>query len=102
MPATATQYGATTLAQRLDPTWSIDAMVRYIRDIWQMIGLRASPGVLDKQMLCDASYNAGQGRVLGLCGRRGYGWSWVVAELPRETQLYSPSIQKWKLQFERE
>jgi len=94
MPATAFEYGAVTLADRLDPTWSVNAMVKYIRNIWNIF--EKAPTTVDRQMLSDAGYNWGQGRVLGVTKRVGFVWEKVTPKLPKETQAYSPAIQRWK------
>jgi soluble lytic murein transglycosylase-like protein len=93
MPETALAYGADSLADRLDPVWSINAMVRYIKDIWNLF---EGAGTVDRQMLSDAGYNYGQGRVLGITKKVGLTWEKVTPKLPKETQAYSPLIQKWK------
>jgi soluble lytic murein transglycosylase-like protein len=97
MPSTAFEYGATTLADRFDPTWSIDAMVRYIRRIWD--GLGATYEVSDKQMLSDASYNGGPTRVKRLCRTYGYSWVAVNPHLPQESRNYAPLIQSWREKY---
>lgn len=94
MPATAIEYGAKTLADRLDPVWSINSMVKYIRDIWDLFG--DAPTTVDRQMLSDGGYNWGPSRVLRLTKRVGQTWSGAVSKMPRETQLYSPAIQRWR------
>jgi membrane-bound lytic murein transglycosylase F len=103
MPATALDYGAKTTAQRLDPSWSINAMVRYIRDIWGLLERNAKMKIQakDHQMLSDASYNTGQGRVLKLCRRECFTWESIVESLPQETRNYSPKIQSWRDRYMR-
>jgi len=99
MEATALDYGAKSLSDRLDPSWSISAMVRYIGDIWNLFN--CATNTTDRQMLTDSGYNCGQGRTLRVVRARGCTWAAAVGGLPSETRKYSPLIQTWKDKYRR-
>ena len=101
IPATAFEYGAKTLAERFDATWSINSMVRYIKDIWNYIDSRTDTALTTRnhQMFSDAGYNWGMGRVVKTMRKAGHTWEDIVPFLPKETQLYSPLIQLWKRRY---
>lgn len=100
MSETAMDYGARSPADRFDPEWSINAMVHYIKDIWTLLESARPDGTnvaaIDRERLADASYNAGQGRILKALKKYGYSWKTIKPHIPSETQSYSERIQSQK------
>ena len=101
MPATAETYGDSTGLSRYDPIWSINSMVRYAANIWTFLGKSTieKMTVQDHQMLSDAGYNWGEGRVAKLCKKTGFTWESASPKMPKETREYSPRIQEWSQKY---
>ncbi len=86
MPRTATSLGLqlSPTDQRLEPEHNARAAARYLRLLHNRFG---------SWPLALAAYNAGQGRVAGLCRRhRTDRFDSIAAYLPNETQMYVPRV----------
>ncbi|MDD4060818.1 MAG: lytic transglycosylase domain-containing protein, partial [Kiritimatiellae bacterium] len=86
MPATARSLGLATSPkdQRLDPEKNARAAATYLKALHRRFG---------SWPLALAAYNAGEGKVSGLCRRRGTrAFDDIADALPTETQMYVPRV----------
>ena len=86
MPATAKSLGLTVSPrdQRLDPEKNARAAATYLKALHRRFG---------SWPLALAAYNAGEGKVSGLCRRRGTrNFDDIADALPTETQMYVPRV----------
>ncbi len=85
MPRTATSLGLSLSPndERLDAGRNATAAAHYLRSLHQRFG---------SWPLALAAYNAGQGRVAGLCRRHGQTFDTIAEHLPLETRMYVPRV----------
>jgi soluble lytic murein transglycosylase-like protein len=107
---TAQRYGALTITtsqadsmtystDMYNPAWGLTAMIQYVKSIDRIILATRNPKsrrklLVDKKFreLCSsASYNTGEGRVLGLLNKDS-DWENIRLLLPAETRFYAERI----------
>lgn len=94
MSFTAKAYGI----DPFKPEECIPGMVRYTNDIYSYFFPQRDVDWNDPntQMLIDAGYNTGQGRVKRLCRLYGYSFEAIKWRVALETRQYAPRIQRYK------
>lgn len=87
MRSTARKYGLRVdwwIDERRDPIKSTDAAVKYLKDLFEMLG---------RWDLVLASYNVGEGKILRKLRKHGKADFWSIRKyLPKETREYIPAF----------